>query len=235
MHSQIDNLGLTTCDWFAEYLEEKKGTGNTLPHNVKDTFSLLKQVCAGDTDSFTEHEKENMAWFFSLAVPVVAGDWMPHKNWARRPYKRWVSTSDEVMVLWLLQCYGDKRKAKEESKNSSRISYGSLNKAVKECYRKAKMVSDWKNDLKKTLSKEELEKREKQLNAYVSDIFESRLHGKGAGNDSANNGNKENKDSNNQQEDGEVVDMTFEDDFDFTGKIGKCKDDRHSQCECKLM
>ena len=113
------------------FVARKKGTNH---------LRKMKEI---DKD---EDRKNMLKWFIQGALPIVASDWSPHKNWMDRPYTRWVSTSDEMMTLWLLNYYPERRQRKAQGATVSRNSYKKLNDSINWFFREAKNLKKWKDE-----------------------------------------------------------------------------------------
>ena len=104
----------------------------SLPYKWDDILRIIKRLYSGEIsdvrDDQDDSDHKKMNWFFRDAVPIVASEWMPKKNCWDKPYIKHVTTSDEVMALWLLKHYPDRRKTRAEMKldigpKSKRMSY----------------------------------------------------------------------------------------------------------------
>ena len=87
-----------------------------LPFKSDKVWSSLKMLYKGKIAEIEANHSRNdmLVWFFTSAMPIVASDWEPNKCRMTRPYEDHVSTSDEVMVLWLLKHYPERRMTKDE-------------------------------------------------------------------------------------------------------------------------
>ena len=123
----------------------------SIPYRDTDMLKLLKKTHNGHLLSFNEHERKQVKWFFTECIPLVAGDWAPNKNgnWKRRGYTDWVSTSDEVMALWLLRhnpVVSKTNDSYDSTNNPTAMTYKKFNKSIMWHYRTNNEMKSWKKN-----------------------------------------------------------------------------------------
>ena len=152
-----------------------------LPFDWNSIFRLLMMLYEGKIAEIEADRSKNdkLNWFFTSAVPIVASDWCPNKFRMTRPYEEHVTTSDEVMVLWLLKHYPERRMTKEEIKamrsegrRIENLTYRRLNASIHWFNIHARRLAAFKMEVLAGLDTEQKEARRKAIRDYINKQFD---------------------------------------------------------------
>ena len=151
-----------------------------LPFDWEEILFLLKKVYKGEIlDIETDmDDAQKMNWFFTEAVPIVASDWLPAKFRLTRPYNNHVSTTDEMMVIWLIKHYPDqtisKRREDREECKIPRHSKQKLEDSIRWFFRTTNSFLRFKKQEFQCLTDEERQSRKKKVLDYINKQFDIR-------------------------------------------------------------